>query len=167
MFYERQGSPRLPGYDYSRAGVYFVTFNVHEGRDPLGIIRNGDLYLNECGRIVEETWHWLGQHFHYVLLDESIVMPDHFHGILKIKGEMGVHATEEERLRKPLGQLIGALKTTSARRINSVCGMQGQQFWKHGFHDRILRDPERGGGSSATLKEGGLRDPERGGAPRS
>ena len=142
MLRERRETLRLADYDYARAGVYFVTFNIKDGREALSTIHNGVVQLNDLGRIVEDSWLWLQQHYHYVRIDESVVMPDHFHGIIKIKGEMGVHATEEERFRKPLGQLVGALKTTSARRMNELRETPGQQVWQHGFHDRILRGPE-------------------------
>ena len=139
MFYERQGSPRLPGYDYSRAGVYFVTFNVKDRLHAFGEIRHGRLIQNELGIIVGDSWCWLERQYPYVRLDSWILMPDHFHGIVKILGE-GRDSAADVRRRKTLGRLIGAFKTTSTCRLNQICGTPGRRIWQHQFYDRILRE---------------------------
>jgi putative transposase len=78
-------SIRLPEYDYTQPGAYFVTICV-KNRDCLfGEIVNGEMRLNEYGEIVTEKWRWLAQQYPYVKLDEFIVMPNHFHGILWIR----------------------------------------------------------------------------------
>ena len=41
---------------------------------------------------------------------------------------------------KPLGQVVGALKTRSAKRINQILGQIGADFWQRGFYDRVIRD---------------------------
>ncbi|HEU5087382.1 MAG TPA: transposase [Roseiflexaceae bacterium] len=41
---------------------------------------------------------------------------------------------------KPLGGIIGALKTMSARQINVVRGTPGVPFWQRDFYERIVRD---------------------------
>jgi REP element-mobilizing transposase RayT len=82
-------SIRLAGYDYRSAGAYFVTL-VCQGRACLfGEIRNGVVILSPYGQIVAETWAWLAQQYPYVELDQSMVMPNHFHGILWIHNGVG------------------------------------------------------------------------------
>jgi REP element-mobilizing transposase RayT len=38
--------------------------------------------LNQYSEIVSETYQWLSQHYPYLDLDEWIIMPNHFHGIM-------------------------------------------------------------------------------------
>jgi len=51
-----------------------------------GEVRNGQMVLNECGRIANECWKAIPDHFPHVELDEYIIMPNHVHGIIKIVG---------------------------------------------------------------------------------
>ena len=75
---------RLPGYDYARAGGYFVTI-VTRGREPvLGKVVDGEVVLSNQGLIVQKAWHDLPQHFANVMLDEFVIMPNHVHGIIMI-----------------------------------------------------------------------------------
>ncbi len=50
--------------------------------------------LNDAGRMIERWWKELPNKFQHVGLDEYIVMPDHFHGIVIIHsvGQTGVSA---------------------------------------------------------------------------
>ncbi|NOQ52445.1 MAG: hypothetical protein GQ578_09555, partial [Desulfuromonadaceae bacterium] len=75
-------SPRLPGYDYSAAGFYFVTICVQGRESLLGEIVEGTMVQNDAGRVVADVWMTLPQRFPNVTIDEFTVMPNHFHGIL-------------------------------------------------------------------------------------
>ncbi|GBU25652.1 hypothetical protein R83H12_02307 [Fibrobacteria bacterium R8-3-H12] len=77
-------SIRLKGYDYSQAGLYFVTICVQKHYCLLGKIIDGKMILNEYGEIVQMVWNELPQHYSNVQLDEFIVMPNHIHGIIII-----------------------------------------------------------------------------------
>jgi hypothetical protein len=61
-------SIRLPGYDYSRSGAYFITI-VTQGREFLfGEIQNGEMRLTQSGQIVQRAWHDLPNHYPHVSL---------------------------------------------------------------------------------------------------
>lgn len=77
-------SIRLKGYDYSKAGLYFITICVQDRACLLGKIGNGQMILNDAGRMVESQWLALPQRFANVRMHEFVVMPNHFHGILEI-----------------------------------------------------------------------------------
>jgi REP element-mobilizing transposase RayT len=87
----RRRSIRLPGYDYSQPGAYFVTVCTRDRECVLGEVVEGEVRLNEDGRAVAEAWKWLGRQYSYVELDEWVIMPDHLHGILIIHA----NATDE------------------------------------------------------------------------
>jgi len=75
-------SIRLQGYDYSRAGAYYITIVV-QGRGHLfGEVVNGEMILNEYGQIAAEAWQWLEEQYPYVELGTWVVMPNHAHGII-------------------------------------------------------------------------------------
>jgi REP element-mobilizing transposase RayT len=74
----------------------------------------------------------------------SVVMPNHFHGILMIdvggRGGSRTAPTTDSIKRKPLGQLVGAFKTVSAKQINILRNSPGLPVWQRGYYDRIIRD---------------------------
>ncbi|MEI6684375.1 MAG: transposase [Bacteroidota bacterium] len=80
----RVESTRLPGYDYSGDGYYFVTICVKDRGFYLGFVRDGNMYLNEYGMIVQQCWFDLPNHYTNLRLDEFVVMPNHIHGIMVI-----------------------------------------------------------------------------------
>lgn len=80
-------SLRLKGYDYSLAGAYFVTLNVHQRRHLFGAVGvsgsgEAEVLLNEAGLAARTCWLQIPAHFPLVELDSFIVMPDHVHGIV-------------------------------------------------------------------------------------
>ncbi|HEY9771920.1 MAG TPA: hypothetical protein V6C71_26045 [Coleofasciculaceae cyanobacterium] len=77
-------SLRLPGYDYSQPGAYFVTICAYQRQCLFGEIIDGQMILNQYGAIIAETYQWLCQQHSYLHTDEWIVMPNHFHAIMVI-----------------------------------------------------------------------------------
>ena len=77
-------SIRLKGYDYSQAGLYFITICIQNRACLLGKIINGEMNLNEAGTMVKNEWFKLPKRFSNIKLHENIVMPNHFHAILEI-----------------------------------------------------------------------------------
>jgi REP element-mobilizing transposase RayT len=75
-------SIRLQGYDYATKGAYFVTICTQGRAFLFGEVVEGEMRLNEVGRIVEDVLHAIPDHFPHVALDEYVVMPDHLHVIL-------------------------------------------------------------------------------------
>ncbi len=80
----RRKSIRLQGYDYSQAGLYFITVCTHNRVPLFGEIVDGVMVLNTAGQIVEKCWCAMPDHFPQVTLDEFVVMPNHVHGIIAI-----------------------------------------------------------------------------------
>src|SRR5215216_3689961 len=75
-------SIRLPEYDYTQPGAYFVTIVAWQRQSLFGEIIDGQMVINELGKIVAEKWQWLTTQYDYVELGAWVVMPNHFHGIL-------------------------------------------------------------------------------------
>ena len=77
-------SIRLKGYDYSQAGLYFITICVQDRECLFGKIENGEMILNDAGKMVENEWLKIPNRFTNVHLHEYVVMPNHFHAIMEI-----------------------------------------------------------------------------------
>ena len=79
-------SIRLKGYDYSQAGFYFVTICCQHRACLFGGIVDGAMILNDAGKMVINEWLKLKKRFKNIELQEYVVMPNHFHGIVEIVG---------------------------------------------------------------------------------
>ena len=81
-------------------------------------------------------------------------MPDHIHGIIVLLVTYGAgckgtglkpaptdgDAFVEVGVRHGLPEIVRALKTYSARRINARCGTPGAPVWQRGYYERIIRN---------------------------
>ena len=75
-------SIRLKGYDYSQAGLYFITICCQDRICRFGHIENGEMMLKEYGQIAHNEWAKLPERFPNVELDVFQIMPNHTHGII-------------------------------------------------------------------------------------
>lgn len=150
---------RLPGYDYSLPGGYFVTISAHQRGNVFGVVEEGQVYLNPIGRMVSECWLETPDRFPSVELDEYILMPDHFHAILFItelnvgaglvpaQGKANEIAPEfraTTRVAPTLGRIIGAFKSISTNRYIKGIKRYGWpvfdgKLWQRGYYDRVIR----------------------------
>ncbi len=77
-------SIRLPEYDYTQSGAYFITVVTHDRENLFGEIVDGEMVLSPFGQVVEWIWKRIPDHFANVETDASVVMPNHAHGVLWI-----------------------------------------------------------------------------------
>jgi putative transposase len=56
-------SIRLQGFDYSRAGGYFVTVVTWHRECLFGQVTNREMILSRYGEIVQKWWHEIPIHF--------------------------------------------------------------------------------------------------------
>jgi len=79
-------SIRLNDYDYSQVGFYFVTICCQHRACLFGGIVDDEMILNDAGKMVANEWLKLKIRFKNIELQEYVVMPNHFHGIVEIVG---------------------------------------------------------------------------------
>lgn len=142
-------SIRKKGWDYSAPGWYFVTCNTHGGKALFGTIVNGRMILNAAGKIAEEEWRRSAELRKEIRLDEFVVMPNHFHGLVRIAeagdtgdlprdtGDLPVART---LMPKSLGALIAGFKGGAGKRINLWRKEPGAVVWHRNYWDVIVRD---------------------------
>jgi putative transposase len=85
MGYKKHKQYRLPGYDYSSDGNYFITICTKNKDEFLGKVIKGKMILSPIGKITESTWKQIPGIFPNIILGAFQVMPDHFHAIITIK----------------------------------------------------------------------------------
>ena len=134
-------SIRLKNYDYSSPGSYYITVCVAERQHVFVHIQNRIMHLNMFVHIVQECWYELPQHYPHVHLDAWVVMPDHIHGIIVLT-EYTDNAVMPEHTRHALPEIVRALKSFSARRINILRNTIGTPLWQRNYYDCIIRDQQ-------------------------
>jgi len=72
----------LKGYDYSRAGAYFVTVCVQGRQCLFGDVIDGEMQWNDAGRMVMKWWREIENKYPDIKCDEFICMPNHAHFIV-------------------------------------------------------------------------------------
>lgn len=72
-------SIRLPGYDYSQPGLYYVTNCTQHKLCLFGKIVDGKMLLNKAGQIIEDFWLKIEDQFETVELNKYIIIPNQKH----------------------------------------------------------------------------------------
>jgi REP element-mobilizing transposase RayT len=80
----RRRSIRLPEYDYSKEGSYFITICSFNKELIFGKITNENIILSEIGKLVEKYLIEIPDHFNDVFIYEYVIMPNHIHLIISI-----------------------------------------------------------------------------------
>jgi putative transposase len=88
--------------------------------------------LSGEGKIVNECWFDLPNHYSNIFLDEFIIMPNHIHGIILIQNYSGV------KQKHGLSEFVRALKSFSSRRINEYRKTKEYVTWQSRFYDHII-----------------------------
>ncbi|MFA5374281.1 MAG: transposase [Dehalococcoidia bacterium] len=136
----RRRSRRLKGYDYSQAGAYFITICTHNHECMFGHISDGEMVLNDAGRIVHAVWDGLTERFPGLELDTLTVMPNHVHGIVIFVGALlAAPSTQGRASPAPtLGDVMRAFKSISAIRINRMMRRTGS-LWQRNYYEHVIR----------------------------
>ena len=91
-------SIRLKGYDYSQAGLYFITVCVQDKMCVFGNVVDGKMMLNDAGQIAHNEWLKTAELRKNVQLHNFIVMPNHFHTIFEITVPVGAYCIRPDEI---------------------------------------------------------------------
>lgn len=154
---------RLKHWDYSAQGYYFVTVCTDKKAKLCGEIMEYQMNLNNTGESIKRIWNMIPDYFPSVILDEYVVMPDHFHGIIRItkqndckdeiicsdkdamnrvstfKSRGGITGTKNPiLLENSLGKIMRWFKGRCTFEINK---MQTDYVfrWQRSYYERIIR----------------------------
>ena len=128
---------RLPGYDYSQSGAYFLTICTEGRRCLLSSIRRGDpcgrpqVALTDCGRAAQEAFQRV-EALCGVQFDCFVVMPNHLHFICRIDRERAT-----ARVAPTLGRIVDAYKSIV---FNACKDLTKGKLWQRGYYEHVIRN---------------------------
>ena len=148
-------SIRLQEYDYSQAGAYYVTIVTYHRDCLFGEIINEEMILNVFGKIADECWRAIPDHFPNVELGAYVIMPNHVHGIIVItngetiigatplKGTIYCAPTENiEQFGKPVKESLPTIIRTYKAAVTRIIGREhnATSIWQRNYYEHIIRD---------------------------
>ena len=142
-------SRRLKTRDYASPGLYFVTICCDFKRSILGTVGKKSVQLTPLGKIAEEAWFAIPNHFEGVTLQAFVIMPNHLHGIIEIGALVAAHhavplhgawpASTPRLRRSSLSVIIRSFKAEVTRRAHQELNRRGD-VWQRNYFDRVIRD---------------------------
>lgn len=143
----RHHSIRLPDYDYTQPGRYFITLVTEQRVDRFGEIVAEKMHENSFGRLARKEWENLSQRFLNIVLDEFIVMPNHTHGIifvLAIDTQNGITTTNIETFGQPrpgsIPTIVRAYKAAVTLRARRMVDDPKIQIWQRNYYEHVIRN---------------------------
>jgi putative transposase len=133
-------SIRLPEWDYRSPALYFVTICTHQRQNLFDDPAFQEIAVHALARVPQQN------HARHVIVDESIVMPNHAHVIFDFvdyPAQMDPACTVgefENALAGSLGVVVGRYKTAVTTRINQLRRSPGAKVWHRGYYERIIRN---------------------------
>jgi REP element-mobilizing transposase RayT len=144
-------SIRLKEYDYAQPGGYFITIVTYHRDSLFGEIWNKVMQLNGFGKIADECWRAIPEHFPNVELGAYVVMRNHVHGIIVINDGADASASARrgtiyraptEQFGKPVAgsipTVIRTFKSAVSRRIGREHNVTG--IWQRNYYEHVIRD---------------------------
>jgi len=155
--YHHRRSIRLKGYDYSQAGLYFITICVNDRSCLFGNITNKEMILNDAGKMFERWYYELENKYPDKRCHEMIVMPNHFHCIIENQSDFApevLHNIEwsdskygqhNKKINASISDAMDWLKTmTTNEYIRGVKTLGWQRFngkfLQRDYFEHIIRD---------------------------
>ena len=126
---------RIPHFDYSTPGAYFVTIftknrqNIFWGNVGASIARPQTPRLSHAGQIVEQAIQNIEHYYPAITLDHYVVMPNHIHLLLQIN-------TDENG--RPM--VAPTISTVIQQMKGYVTKQLGRFIWQKLFHDHVIRN---------------------------
>ena len=151
-------SIRLPGYDYSQPGSYYVTICTFRHQLLFGRIEDGHMILNEFGKIAEIEWLRTANMRSNIELNGYILMPNHLHGIIHIvqkkistSHSVGAHCNVPlpmspqiegfgKSTKNTIPTMVKLFKSTVTKRINQIRKTPELHIWQRGYYKHIISE---------------------------
>ena len=125
---------RLPTYDYTKNGLYFITICIQNKKPLLGHIKEHIMLKSDAGQMIESIWYQLENKYNSLTLHEFVVMPNHIHGIIEFYNST-----------IPIPTIIQNFKSlTTNRYIKQVHQNRWKPFnkrlWQRNYYEHIIRN---------------------------
>ncbi len=147
-------SIRLKGYDYSQAGLYFITICIQDRKHLFGNVVNAEMILNDAGKIANDCWLDIPNYFPNANLHEHIIMPNHLHGIIELTNDVNVVVVGAENflplqqqqqqnsfqkmIPRSIGSIVKGFKIGVTKWFRQNTHVE--TVWQRNYHEHIIRD---------------------------
>src|SRR6266487_4941379 len=131
-----------------QAGAYFVTIVAWHRNSLFGEIVHKTMVLNDYGKIAEECWRAIPDHFPHVELGTYVIMPNHVHGIVIItdqrRGAALLRPYDNRNSHKinvkpgSLGAIVRSYKSAVSYRINKE--YNATAIWQRNYYEHVIRN---------------------------
>ena len=144
---------RIPGYNYSQNGVYFVTicsadhkcvFGKVECPPTVGAIHESPATkLSSYGEIIDSCINLLPERFN-IEINNYVIMPNHVHLLITIDDDNPENQFERAIRESPLqprstlSKVIGFLKINSSKEIHNR--HPDLKVWQRSYYEHIIRN---------------------------
>ena len=135
---------RLPGWDYSSEGTYFLTMCT-QNRKPIlsqivgrGILDAPEVRLYRYGVCVQETIQFIANHNPHMVIHNWVIMPNHLHILLSLPPKPG-QGNSASGMPRPTDSVISKMVSSLKRYTNRKAGAD---LWQTGYYDHIIRDEQ-------------------------
>ncbi|MEW6684583.1 MAG: transposase [Candidatus Edwardsbacteria bacterium] len=144
-------SIRLPAYDYSQEGAYYVTICVENRRCLFGDVAGGQMRLSDLGQIAGKFWQEIPVHYQNIILDEYVIMPNHIHGIIiiadacrgvKFNAPTNARSTNRYSQISPKSGTLSVIIRTYKSAVTHWCkDNRNPHFqWPRNYYEHIIRN---------------------------
>ena len=134
--FPRRKHPRMPDYDYSTAGAYFITICTHNRKCLLShIVGRGlapaETVYTQLGEIAKEQLLQLENRFANMKIDAYVIMPNHIHAILRLEETAGASP------RPTVTEIVCAYKSLTTRAGKQVANIE--KLFQTSFYEHVIR----------------------------
>jgi putative transposase len=145
----KRKSLRLPNFDYSTAGWYYVTICTYNKKNWFGKIVKGKMRLNIIGKYVQRCWEDIPNHISKVDLDCFVNMPNHLHGIIILNNQSrGVQLNAPTKRSNIFGQMspksnsLSTIIRTFKAAVKTWCNNNKYSDfrWQRNYYEHIIRN---------------------------
>ena len=137
---------RIPEYDYSQTGAYFVTICTQDRKHILSrIVGDGFPVQTSIGKIAECFIRKISEKYTNVTVDHYVIMPDHTHMPLRIDGTGEVFSLPESGTGDPsptIGNVVGWYKYQTSKQINLLRNTPGEKVFQRSYYDHVIRNQQ-------------------------
>ena len=123
-----------------------MTICTQDRQHVFGEVVDGEMRLNDAGRMALSEWEALPRRFPTIDLDAFVIMPNHVHGIIVItQTPIGATTGATTRVAPTVGDVVGAFKSITTVLYTRGVKQSGWppfvgRLWQRNDYEHIIRD---------------------------
>ena len=138
---------RIPAFNYSETGAYFIPVCTHERKKLLSEILVGTavpgcpqetvfVRLLPYGIVADRYIRQMNAFYDVLSVDKYVIMPDHIHFLITVHGQPGTAVPAKDNNRNAsIARFVGSLKR--------FCNKEyGKNIWQRSYYDHVVRNQQ-------------------------